>query len=143
MSIITSLGNTISIDLEDEEIMNHIFDNTSCAKIIIRQINNDRLYDPFFKDKKDLVILDIGANIGLFTLYAQDSASKLISVEPTPSHQNIFEKICGKYENVELVKAALSDKNEDVSFYTCNENSTQNSLVKGEGTAVGLSLIHI
>jgi len=80
MSIITSLGNTISIDLEDEEIMNHIFDNTSCAKIIIRQINNDRLYDPFFKDKKDLVILDIGANIGLFTLYAQDSASKLISV---------------------------------------------------------------
>jgi len=38
MSIITSLGNTISIDLEDEEIMNHIFDKTSCAKIIIRQI---------------------------------------------------------------------------------------------------------
>lgn len=139
MSIITSLGNTISIDLEDEEIMNHIFDNTSCAKIIIRQINNDRLYDPFFKDKKDLVILDIGANIGLFTLYAQDSASKLISVEPTPSHQNIFEKICGKYENVELVKAALSDKNENVSFYTCNANSTQNSLIKGKGTAVGES----
>ena len=34
MSIITSLGNTISIDLEDEEIMNHIFDKTSCAKIL-------------------------------------------------------------------------------------------------------------
>ena len=67
----------------------------------------------FLKDKKDLVILDIGANVGLFTLYAQDSASKVISVEPTPSHQNLFEKICGKYENVELVKAALSDKNED------------------------------
>ena len=26
-----------------------------------------------------------------------------------------------------------------VSFYTCNANSTQNSLVKGEGTAVGES----
>jgi FkbM family methyltransferase len=139
MSIITSSGNSIPIDLEDEEIMNHVFDRTSCAKIIINQINNDRMYDPFLKDKKDLVILDIGANVGLFTLYAQDSASKVISVEPTPSHQNLFEKICGKYENVELVKAALSDKNEDVSFYTCNENSTQNSLVKGEGTAVGES----
>ena len=40
MSIITSSGNSIPIDLEDEEIMNHVFDRTSCAKIIINQINN-------------------------------------------------------------------------------------------------------
>jgi len=65
MSIITSSGNSIPIDLEDEEIMNHVFDRSSCAKIIINQINNDRMYDPFLKDKKDLVILDIGANVGL------------------------------------------------------------------------------
>jgi len=139
MSIISSSGNIVKLDLHDKEITDHIFDRTSCANIIIHQINNDRMYDPFLKDKKNLVILDIGANIGLFSLYAKDSASKVISIEPTPSHQKLFEKICGKYENIKLVKAALSNKNENVEFYTCNQNSTQNSLIKGRGTAVGES----
>lgn len=139
MSIISSLGNIIKLDIDDKEITDHLFDHTTCANIIIHQINNDRIYDPFLKDQKDLVILDIGANIGLFSLYVKDSAFKVISVEPTPSHQKLFEKICGKYENIKLVKAALSNKNEDVEFYTCNQNSTQNSLIKGYGTAVGES----
>ena len=30
MSIVTSSGNSIPIDLGDEEIMNHVFDRASC-----------------------------------------------------------------------------------------------------------------
>ena len=133
MSIITSSGENIKLDITDDEIDKHLNDEKTCAKIIIRQINTERIYDRFLKDKKDLVILDIGANVGLFTLYAKDSASRIVSVEPTPSHQHLFEKITGKYENVELVKAALSNKDEDVNFYICNYNSTCNSLVEREG----------
>jgi FkbM family methyltransferase len=133
MSIITSSGENIKLDITDDEIDKHLNDEKTCAKIIIRQINTDCIYDRFLKDKKDLVILDIGANVGLFTLYAKDSASRIVSVEPTPSHQHLFEKIAGKYENVELVKAALSNKDEDVNFYICNYNSTCNSLVEREG----------
>ena len=133
MSIITSSGENIKLDITDDEIDKHLNDEKTCAKIIIRQINTERIYDRFLKDKKDLVILDIGANVGLFTLYAKDSASRIVSVEPTPSHQHLFEKIAGKYENVELVKAALSNKDEDINFYICNYNSTCNSLVEREG----------
>lgn len=133
MSIITSSGENIKLDITDDEIDKHLNDEKTCAKIIIRQINTERIYDRFLKDKKDLVILDIGANVGLFTLYAKDSASRVVSVEPTPSHQHLFEKITGKYENVELVKAALSNKDEDINFYICNYNSTCNSLVEREG----------
>ena len=133
MSIITSSGENIKLDITDDEIDKHLNDEKTCAKIIIRQINTERIYDRFLKDKKDLVILDIGANVGLFTLYAKDSASRVVSVEPTPSHQHLFEKIAGKYENVELVKAALSNKDEDINFYICNYNSTCNSLVEREG----------
>jgi FkbM family methyltransferase len=133
MSIITSSGENIKLDITDDEIDKHLNDEKTCAKIIIRQINTDCIYDRFLKDKKDLVILDIGANVGLFTLYAKDSASRIVSVEPTPSHQHLFEKIAGKYENVELVKAALSNKDEDINFYICNYNSTCNSLVEREG----------
>lgn len=136
MSIITSSGENIKLDITDDEIDKHLNDEKTCAKIIIRQINTERIYDRFLKDKKDLVILDIGANVGLFTLYAKDSASRIVSVEPTPSHQHLFEKIAGKYENVELVKAALSNKDEDINFYICNYNSTCNSLVEREGDVV-------
>ena len=136
MSIITSSGENIKLDITDDEIDKHLNDEKTCAKIIIRQINTERIYDRFLKDKKDLVILDIGANVGLFTLYAKDSASRIVSVEPTPSHQHLFEKIAGKYENVELVKAALSNKDGDINFYICNYNSTCNSLVEREGDVV-------
>ena len=136
MSIITSSGQNIKLDITDDEIDKHLNDEKTCAKIIIRQINTERIYDRFLKDKKDLVILDIGANVGLFTLYAKDSASRIVSVEPTPSHQHLFEKIAGKYENVELVKAALSNKDEDINFYICNYNSTCNSLVERDGDVV-------
>ena len=136
MSIITSSGENIKLDITDDEIDKHLNDEKTCAKIIIRQINTERIYDRFLKDKKDLVILDIGANVGLFTLYAKDSASRIVSVEPTPSHQHLFEKIAGKYENVELVKAALSNKDEDINFYICNSNSTCNSLMERDGDVV-------
>ena len=80
MSIITSSGENIKLDITDDEIDKHLNDEKTCAKIIIRQINTERIYDRFLKDKKDLVILDIGANVGLFTLYAKDSASRVVSV---------------------------------------------------------------
>ena len=136
MSIITSSGQNIKLDITDDEIDKHLNDEKTCAKIITRQINLGCIYDRFLKDKKDLVILDIGANVGLFTLYAKDSASRIVSVEPTPSHQHLFEKIAGKYENVELVKAALSNKDEDINFYICTFNSTCNSLMERDGDVV-------
>jgi FkbM family methyltransferase len=130
MSIITSSGDSIKLDIRDPDIANHVEDPKSYAKIIMRQINTERIYDRFLKDRRDMTILDIGANVGLFTLYAKDSASRIVSVEPTPSHQNLFEKICGKYDNVELVKAALSGKDGDIEFFLCDNNSTCNSLIK-------------
>jgi hypothetical protein len=51
MSIITSTGNHIPLDMEDEEIVDHIFHPASCAKIVIHQINNDKMYDNYLKDK--------------------------------------------------------------------------------------------
>jgi len=135
MSVTTSSGNVISLDLDDTDIYQHFEDSKSCAKIILSQINLDRIYDRFLKNQKDMIILDIGANIGLFTLYAKDSASHIFSVEPTPSHQKLFEKINGPYDNVTLVKAALSGTDESMNFYICDYNSTCNSLIE-RGTDV-------
>ena len=128
LSVLTANGKSLNIK-SDEDIIYHFSDNKNCGRIILRQINTDRMYDVYLKDKTDLVILDIGANIGLFTLYASDSAKRIVSVEPTPSHQELFKKITQDLDNVELVQAALADRDETIHFYTSVTNTTQNSIV--------------
>lgn len=130
---ILGANNTVNeIDTTDEQIMKHFSDPKNCGYTILNQINKSRIYDNFLSGKNDLVILDIGANIGLFTLYAKDCAKRIVSVEPTPSHQALFEKITHGCDNVELVRIALSDRDGDIEFRICETNSTQNSIVKSD-----------
>jgi FkbM family methyltransferase len=134
-AIITCSGR--SVDLAgDEAVTKHLWDPKGYAQFIIRQINSDRIYDRCLKDKTDLVILDIGANVGLFTLYAQDAAKRLVAVEPTPSHQHVFEQLTRDCKNVELVKAALCDNDTSVEFFISEENSTMNSIVNKYGKSI-------
>lgn len=134
--VITSAGREVTLDDTDQRVKAHLNDPKGFAQFIIRQINTERIYDVCLKDKKDLTILDIGANVGLFTLYAQDSAKRLIAVEPTPSHQYIFEKLTAESTNVELAKAALCDTDGPVTFYISDENSTMNSIVNKYGRSI-------
>lgn len=98
---------------------------------ILKEIYVDRIYDWFFKEKKDLVVLDIGANIGLFTQYARRYAKRIIVVEPSTESFNFLEraKRDNRWDNVDLVKAALSDRTaHNVPFFDNQVNTTMRSL---------------
>lgn len=136
-AIITCSGRRVELT-GDEPTMKHLDDPKGYARFIVRQINTDRIYDRCLKDKSDLVVLDIGANVGLFTLYAQDAAKRLVAVEPTPSHQHVFEQLTRDCENVELVKAALCDVDTTVEFFISDENSTMNSIVNKYGRSINV-----
>ena len=136
MHIITSNGNKLELKEDDEDVKKYLYDNKHCAQIIVDQINNQRIYDNYLSNKKDLIILDIGANIGLFTLYAKDSASRVIAVEPTESHHYIFDKLTEDCTNVELSKVALSGEDGPITFYICEDNLTMNSLVNKKSKSV-------
>ena len=129
MSVLVSASGKLVLLEGDELTQKHLNDPKSYAQFIINQINTEHIYDKWLKDKKDLVILDIGANVGLFTVYAQDVAKRIVAVEPTPAHNHVFEQLTLKYTNVELVKMALAEKDEPVTFFISSENSTTNSLV--------------
>ena len=60
--------------------------------IIIDQLNRG-LFDRFMPKGTDLVMVDLGANIGLWTLYAKDSCKKLVAVEPATHNCYIFEEL--------------------------------------------------
>lgn len=74
-------------------------------------------------------VLDIGANIGLFTeLAIRKGANKVISVEINDKAIDIFEDIHSGRENVRLVKKAVYDKTGEIKIHTDPNNSLVGSV---------------
>ncbi len=132
----TSKKNIIEINTEDDLIVEHFQNPNNYADIVLNQINSDRFYDPIFEDEKDLVVLDIGANVGLFSLFAHDSCKAIYSVEPTPNHFRILQEMTSKHSNIHPINIAVHNQNTNIDFYISNENSTMNSSVNQYGTKI-------
>jgi FkbM family methyltransferase len=96
---------------------------------ILKEIYSDKIYDPFFLGKKDLTILDVGANIGLTTQYFSQFG-KVYSIEPA---QKTFDCLKQMVEfnkiNAVPIQYAISTKNGEATFYH-NKNTTANSLLE-------------
>jgi FkbM family methyltransferase len=111
----------------------HYEDESTCAKIIINEMNTDDIYQGIFNihSKEDMVIVDVGANVGLFTLFMYPICKKIYAVEPTPSHLKLLTGLKDTFQldNCVISKNAISDKNGNVTFNTNSGNSTMNSLV--------------
>ena len=103
----------------------HFADARSCVPHMMSQINDN--YFEGIITKEDKVILDIGANIGLFALHFTPYAERIICVEPTPSHMAIQKEIL-KGTICEFEESALSDHTGIDKMFLCDENSTMNSL---------------
>lgn len=134
--LITSKGNVLEIKSDFPRLEHHFADSTNYADVVLNQINQDRFYDPFFEGKQDLTILDLGANIGLFSLYAHDSAKVVYAVEPTPGHFIKLKEMTKNYDNIYPINVALNDKDEEVEFYISDSNTTMNSLANRYGTRI-------
>jgi len=83
------------------------------AKIIKRTTVKDEP-DLFMAKKfcrKDKIVLDIGANVGLYTNSFSPCAKKVIALEPIPESVQILKHIIKKFElsNVEVLEKAVSD----------------------------------
>lgn len=134
-TIITSQGNNYNVNHTDQDVVDWFNNPNNQTDTIIKQINVDCMYDPIFAGRSDMVVVDLGANIGLFSLYAQDSASRLIAVEPAPGTYNVLKKLTATHSNIVTVNAAVGDSNNSVPFYL-NENNTTNSLVSKRGQRI-------
>ncbi|QXJ34897.1 FkbM family methyltransferase [Saccharolobus shibatae] len=72
------------------------------------------------KLKKSDIVLDVGANIGAFTLKVAPKVKHVIAVEPEPNNFEILKRNVNKnnLSNVTLLNYAVSDKAEIVYFNT-------------------------
>lgn len=73
-------------------------------------------------EKGDIVV-EIGANVGEFTLMASRNASRVYSFEPDPSCFYCLNENTRATENVEVIHNAASDKNSSQVFYVSSEDA--------------------
>ena len=97
---------------------------------ILEEIYVRKVYDPILQGKKDLVILDLGANIGLFSLYAAKFAQKVISVEPASSIYEYLVKNTENEHNIYPIQAAVGAENGSLELFGSDVNLTMFSAHK-------------
>lgn len=105
---------------------------------IYKEIYLEGVYLDVLNQKKDLTIVDVGANIGVTVQYFRDFAKKLYAIEPSPENYAALEKnvTYNKWDNVVLCNYALADKDGEMEFSQAPKNRTTNALL-ANGQAVG------
>jgi len=108
---------------------------------ILQEIYLKALYAPYLSGKKDLTILDLGANVGLFSLYASVYGT-VHAFEPAKEHfESMNDMIAyNKIDTIKTYNVAISNTDGE-AYLNHSDNVTAHSLhkaldVKGEGETV-------
>lgn len=136
MNLTTCNGQPFEIPLFDPVVAAHFHSPSSLVDTLMDEIGTRERYAEFFKGKKDLTFVDIGANIGLVSLYAAPACSRIIAVEPAPETFKVLKAMTHKFPQIECVNAALLDRDGTHEFFLNNENSTASSAVNPFGDCI-------
>src|SRR5438552_5207154 len=115
------------------------------VQTVIDQINNG-MYAHLFEGKKDLVFLDIGANIGLISIYAVPFCKRIVALEPSPEVFPVLRQMTKDHSIIGCADIALAPTDGDSHFFVNDINSTASSTVNTYGNMItihGLTLASI
>lgn len=128
-------GTDLHIPIITGEEQRHIQEPNNYFKEIVAEWESE----PFngLVTPEDKIILDIGANIGLFAIHVLPYASKIVCVEPTPKHMLIQKTLLQKALGVsskEIIheQSALNSYTGKAKFRTEPVNTTMNTLADRE-----------
>ena len=129
-------GTTFTLPLFDPVVANHVLSTHALVDTLIHQINKEKIYARFFEGKKGLTFLDIGANIGLVSLYASPACDRIVAVEPAPDTFKVLKSVCLSFNKITCVEGALSPKDGQSIFHVNDINSTASSTVNTYGVMI-------
>ena len=98
---------------------------------IMAEVYKDQIYRPFLPlQKEGTIALDIGANIGLVSIYLSKYFERIIALEPSFEHFDALNRNLqvNKVSNVKPIKKALFIKEGDFPFGGPKDNRTMRSL---------------
>ncbi len=120
----------------------NLFKSNALSKEIYRGFELEELNFTYSILEKGDTYLDIGANIGLFSLIAADKVGedgKVISFEPDPNtYVKLLDNIrLNNFHQIETHNIGLSDKTTELNFYKSETgHDAWNSMVKNEAYGV-------
>lgn len=129
--ILNTIKDLETYDLsKSKKFLEHHNTPHSKTTAILEQFQNG--FYSFLEDNEEVVMVDLGANIGLFSLYMSSICSEIYSVEPTPSHIEIMKDLLKnlKVKNIFPHQVAIHTKNGEEEFQLNSSNSTMNSFLR-------------
>lgn len=140
-----STGHQHPLPMYDPLVAAHFAADHSLVDTLISQIESG-MYAELFQGKKNLTFLDIGANIGLVSLYAAFSCKRIVALEPAPATYEVLKAMTRMFSQIEIAEFALAPVDGEVVFYQNDLNSTASSTVNTYGQQIkvqGLKLSSI
>lgn len=131
--LIMASGRTFKVPMFDPLVARHFGYASSYVETLLREISDCQIYAPLFRGKKDLTFLDIGANIGLVSIYAADSCARIVAIEPAPETFNVLRSMTLGLKQIECVCAALAPEDGPCEFFRNQDNTTASSTVNTFG----------
>jgi len=133
--VIEIQGSKMFIDIKEESYsMRKTFEAYASNRI------HEKATTELFKKvvKEGEVVVDLGANVGYFTLLAAKLVGpkgKVFSFEPEPKNYNYLEQNIelNNYNNVQSFQKAVSDKNGKTKLYICDYDTGHHTINKFEG----------
>lgn len=132
------------LNIENSKMYINVRDKDPTMRCTFRTYALNRCYEKYttrlFKKviKEGDVVVDLGANIGYFTLLAAKLVGKngkVYSFEPEPKNYNYLQrniKLNG-YDNAIAIQKAISDKISKVKLYICPYDSGHHTIGQYEG----------
>lgn len=139
VSIKSANGRAVEIPLFDPVVATRFKEPSSYSQTLMEEVFIKEIYAPLFKGRKDLTFLDIGANIGLVSLYASDACRRIVALDPDPDTFTVLKAMTLKHPNIEPVCAALAPVDGQVEFYQNDQNTTASSTVNTFGKQIHVS----
>ncbi|OHA04985.1 MAG: hypothetical protein A2934_04085 [Candidatus Sungbacteria bacterium RIFCSPLOWO2_01_FULL_47_10] len=109
-------------------------------KVILNEVCHSQNYFPRisaeqdFRIKENDTVIDIGAHVGIFSVYAANLArnGRVYSFEPVKKNFKRLEyhRRINNLNNITAVCKGVSDKNKNVTIFLCKKNSGGNSMYK-------------
>ncbi len=133
----TAGGKILTLDMSAPNVRSHFDSQATLIPRLLAQINDERIFDFAFKQAKNCILLDIGANVGLVSLYASDVCRRIVALEPTDQIE-ILKILCQPFPNIMPLKMALAGHNGTATFFLNDVNTTAGSMSQtyGVGTQV-------
>ena len=126
-------------DLPFFQCVLHIKINGFVCRIIVRRISDfwvmkddllDREYDIETKDPK--IIIDLGANIGISTLFfaTKYPGGVIHAVEPNPDIYPDLSFNTSGFKNIKIYQVAIAEKNGKIDLYTSKSGASSSTLLR-------------